>query len=292
MFLVTILICAHNEEKNISHILAQLIKQKSSCARIEEIIIVSSASTDNTDKIIREHAKKDNRILLLSESTRKGKVSAVNFGLKNAKGDILVLCSADVQLEKNTLTELIKPFNDKKIGMVGSHPIPTNNPKKFAGFCSHLIWNIHHEISLKSPKCGEVVAFRNLGYAIPEDIPIDEAYLESKFKTEGYDLAYAEKAIIHNHGPETVADYLRQRRRIHAQHMFLKSRFNYAVSTSNPLIVLSALFKTMKFDPISLLFTCGAVKLEFFSIILGAYDFYIKKNFHNKWEMVKTTKAV
>lgn len=286
---ITVVICAHNEEKNISTLLSQLSAQNT---ELKEILIVSSGSTDNTNTIVRQYAKKHNQVKLLIEPERKGKVSAVNIGLKNAKGNIIVLCSADVQLGVHTLDELTKPFHNQKIGMVGSHPIPTNNSKTFTGFCSHLLWKLHHEISLKSPKCGEVISFRNLGYLIPANVPIDEAYLESKFKSDGYKLAYAEKAIVYNHGPETITDYLRQRRRIHAQHMFLKNRFNYSVSTSSPLTILSALLKTIKLDPISLFFTWGAVKLEFFSIILGAYDFYIKKDFHIKWDMAKSSKAV
>ncbi|VVC03749.1 Glycosyltransferase AglE [Candidatus Bilamarchaeum dharawalense] len=287
---ISVIMCAYNEEKNIEKLLLQVLDQKLSYAPIKEILVVSSGSTDGTDAIVTKIP--DKKISLLREPKRLGKVSAVNLGLSHAKGDLIILCSADVQLERFTFQKLVEKFNDSKIGMVGAHPIPTNNPESFSGFCSHLVWSLHHEIALHYPKCGEVVAFRNFGYSIPNNSPIDEAYLEHHYVAEGYRLAYAPEAIVHNHGPESITDFLRQRRRIHSQHLFLKNKMKYMVSTSNPRIVFSAFFKTLKFDPISLLFTFGAVKLEILSMLLGAYDFYIKKNYHTTWEMVETTKAV
>ncbi|MFH1785015.1 MAG: glycosyltransferase [Candidatus Micrarchaeota archaeon] len=289
MIKISVIICAYNEEKNIGKLIDQMLDQS---IKANEIIVVSSGSTDSTNNILSSFSKKHKEIKLLRQTQRKGKVRAVNLGLNHVKSDIIILCSADVQLEKNTFEKLVEKFNNEKIGMVGAHPVPVNDPKTFAGFYSHLIWALHHDIALKIPKCGEVIAFRNLGYLIPEDVPIDEAYLEFKFKKEGFLLAYAPGAIVHNHGPKTIADMFVQRRRIHAQHMFLKQKFKYVVSTSTPSFVFSALMSTFKPSFEYIFFLPIAVVLETISILFASYDFFINKNAHKVWKIARSTKVV
>ena len=286
---ISCIVCAYNEEKNIGVLLQQIVTQT---IKISQVLVVSSGSIDRTNEIVDSIAEGYGQIKLITQPKRLGKVSAVNLGLGRATGQIVILCSADVQLEKDTFERLVAGFSNEKIGMIGAHPIPTNNPKTFVGFCSKLVWTLHHEIALKSPKCGEVVAFRNLGYVIPEEVPVDEAYLEWKFVSGGYGLAYAPDAIVHNHGPETIGDYINQRKRNHVLHFFLKKNMHYSVSTSGLITTLSALVRTLELDPIKLVFTWGAIKLECISVILGAYDFYIKKNNHKVWKIVETTKVV
>lgn len=285
---ITVAICAYNEEKNLPTLINQILSQS---IRVNEIIVVSSGSTDNTDKIVKTFAKKDKRIKLIRESTRKGKVSAVRLAISNSTGDIILLCSADVQLKKETFKELVKKFTNQ-IGMVGSHPIPTNNPNTFVGFYAHLLWKLHHEISLRKPKCGELIAFRNSGCSIPPDVPIDEAYLESKFVSDGYGIAYAPKAIVYNHGPDTIAEFIKQRRRIHSQHFFIKKHMGYSVSTADLMLIGQMLMNEAIANPISFPFIVGAVLIEGFSFALGAYDFYIQKNAHPIWDVTPTTKSV
>ena len=37
--------------------------------------------------------------------------------------------------------------------------------------------------------------------------------------------------IVYNTGPDSVSDFVRQRRRNHAGHLYLKSKYGYAVSS-------------------------------------------------------------
>lgn len=51
---VTIGIPAYNEEQNIGHLLVNIFNQSTSIAILDEIIIVSDGSTDNTIKAIKK----------------------------------------------------------------------------------------------------------------------------------------------------------------------------------------------------------------------------------------------
>jgi biofilm PGA synthesis N-glycosyltransferase PgaC len=63
--------------------------------------VVSSGSTDRTDEIVQKLAEKDARIKLISEKERKGKAHALNLLLRKAKGEILVVVSADTEVAKS-----------------------------------------------------------------------------------------------------------------------------------------------------------------------------------------------
>src|SRR3989344_3653596 len=145
---VSIGVCAYNEEKNIKKLLTSLINQKTNKIKIDEIFVVSSACTDNTNNIVREYEKKDKRIKLIDQKEREGKSSAINLFLKNAKNEVLVLESGDTVPDKNTVEKLCLPFLDPIIGMTGTRPVPINKSNDFMGFVVNFFWELHHEIAL------------------------------------------------------------------------------------------------------------------------------------------------
>ncbi len=103
---VSVGVCAYNEEKNIGRVLESLINQKTKKINIDEIFVVSSGCTDNTNNIIREFENKDKRIKLIDQKEREGKSSAINLFLKNAKNEILVLESGDTTPDVDTIEKL------------------------------------------------------------------------------------------------------------------------------------------------------------------------------------------
>jgi glycosyltransferase involved in cell wall biosynthesis len=289
---ITIGICAYNEEKNIEGLLNDVLAQRLESAALKEVFIVSSGSVDGTERIARRFEKKDSRVRLFVEPFRKGKVSAVNIILKKARGDIIVLASADLRLKEDTIEKLIEKFDRPEVGMVGGRPVPVNSPDGFFGFCGSLVWDLHHKVSLVSPKCGELVAFRNREYRIPPNITVDEAYLEYIVKSNGLGTAYAERAIAYNKAPANISDYISQRRRNHAHHLHLGRVTGYRVSTDNAGMVCKALISQIRMSPKPLAYTAGAIALEGVSILLGYYDVYLRGNIHGQWEIVRSTKEL
>jgi hypothetical protein len=78
-----------------------------------ECIVIDNKSTDNSRKVI----KKFNVISILNDSNR-GYASAVNQGLKKAKGKYIFLITPTTFIKKDTLGEMIKAINPKYIGIV------------------------------------------------------------------------------------------------------------------------------------------------------------------------------
>lgn len=290
--IVSVGICAYNEEKNIGRLLEAIKSQNLDKAGIKEIFVVSSGSTDNTEAIVLSYAERDNRVKLIQQPTRRGKASAVNEFLKYASGELCLLISADVLPEKDAVEKMCLAFMDDTVGMVGGQVVPLNRRDNFMGFVGHMLWGMHHKIALKRPKLGEMAVFRNGIRSIPEDTATDEAFIEAAIRNQGYKLKYVPEAVVHNRAPETIADFLRQRRRIYAGHLDLKKRFGYRTSTMSAKVLLPIALSYFGWSPRRNLWAIGTIVLEAYGRFLGWYDYTIKKKSHAVWEMVPTTKAV
>lgn len=284
-------VMAYNEEANIGRCLQSLIKQRTRQCKIDEIIVVASGCTDRTEEIVREFAQRDPRIKLLIEQLRAGKASAVNLFLGSASSDILVSVGADTILEEDTIEHLLQPFSDPEIGMTGGHPIPVNDPSTFMGFAAHLLWDMHHQIALRNPKMGELTAYRRVFHRIPFNSAVDEANMEPLIRGQGYQLCYVPNAIVHNRGPETISDFLKQRRRIYAGHLRMRQKQGYSVSTMGGGSLFKALLQSWRWDWQYITWTPQVISLEVYGRMLGWVDFHWKKRDHAVWEVATTTKG-
>ena len=269
------------------------LKQKASCVKIDRIIVVSSGSRDRTDAIVEDFARRDRRIALIREKERRGKASAVNQIIKATLSDVIVLESADTLPEEDTVERLCHPFADESVGMVGAHPVPVNDKRTFMGYVHFLLWDLHHHIALRNPKCGEMIAFRRVFNGVPDDVVCDEAWIEYEVKRKGYKVVYVPDAIVYNKGPETVRDFLKQRRRVTCGHLDLYGRTGYKVSTSDPLLLLSTITnvfprKELKKWICFLIF----VVLESIGRLLGYYDYYVVKRKQVIWDVSTSTKEL
>ncbi len=284
-------IMAYNEEGNIGPLLEAMISQRLKNVSVTEIVVVASGCTDNTEAIVREWMKLDLRIHLLVQEKRSGKATAINEYLSLAKEKVVVLCSADLLPELDAIERLVVPLADPEVGMTSSRPVPVNDPELFMGFAAHMLWELHHKINLTSFKAGEMIAFRKIFERIPYHTAVDEASIEPVVRGQGYRVEYVPAAVVYNKGPETVADFLCQRRRIYAGHLAVRDTLGYSVSTMSALRILVLLLRNLDFRPREFSWTWAVVGLEAYGRLLGLRD-YKKRRDHRVWEMATTTKQL
>ena len=292
MFALSMGIMAYNEESNIDRLLQAISEQIIPGASLIEIIVVASGCTDRTEELTRAAAASDSRIALLTQPTREGKASAINLFISRATGDIVILESADTVPLPGTIEKLVAPFLDPEVGMTGAHPVPVNGRETLVGFAVNLMWSLHHQIALISPKLGELVAFRNIIPEIPSDSAVDEASIEVAIRDLGYKLIYVPDAVVRNKGPETIRDFLTQRRRISAGHRYLSSRSDYQVSTYHSTRIFTVLLKQHTWKLRETLLTICAISLEALGRLLGYYDYHIRKRNPFIWDIAQTTKKL
>jgi len=289
---VSIGVTSFNEEQNIARLLQSLLKQKLKSAVISEILVISSGSIDKTNTIIKKISRKNPKVKLIKQNKRVGKASAVNLFLSFAKEDILILSSADILIPIDTVEKIAHPFKKPDIGIVGSHPIPVNDPNSFFGFAAHLMWGLHHQISLKSPKMGEFIAFRKIFKQIPPTSAVDEASIEALIRGQRYKAFYASKAIIYNKGAENINDFIARRRHIYAGHLETKNEYNYKVSTINVSKIIYALIKNFEFSKQYIFWTPLVILLEAFCRFLGLLDYKFYPRKYAIWKITPSTKKL
>ncbi len=81
-----------------------------------EIVVVSDASTDGTDEIVREYA--DRGIRLVRQSENLGKTLALNLAVPEARGSIIVFSDANAIYKPDAINKLVRNFNDESVGYV------------------------------------------------------------------------------------------------------------------------------------------------------------------------------
>jgi len=100
---VTVMIPAFNEEKVIAKTLETILNLDYPDDKFQ-ILIINPGSTDRTGEIVREIAVKSKRNVMVKDAVddfvHHGKPRALNFGLKHASGEVIVIYDADSLVDK------------------------------------------------------------------------------------------------------------------------------------------------------------------------------------------------
>ncbi len=289
---VSIGVFVYNEEKNIENLLHSLLKQKVKRTKIDEILVVSSGSTDRTNELVNTLSKKSKIIKLIAQERREGKASAINLFLSKAKNNLVIVESGDIIPKEDCIENLFSPFlSDDKLGLTGAKSIPTNDKNTCIGYIVHYWWWMHNEL----PRFGEMIAFRkDLAPQISPKTAVDEAAIEAIVTNRGYKKLQVSGAIINNHGAEKFKDLIKQRKRVYIGHLLLKKENNYSVQSFNSFRLLKLTARYIKQEKSLKGFFCIllGILIEAYSRFLGFLDLHLKKKNPYIWEISKTTKKV
>lgn len=285
---ITIGVCAYNEERNIGFLLQSLLNQYLQKVSIDEIIVISDGSTDCTNNIVNEFCQQDGRIKLIELKHREGKAKAINQLLKIAKSKYIVLECADTLPGLDTIERLCLPLLDDGIGITTGHPIPLDKKETLLGTMANIEWELHHRVSLIQPKFCDLIAFKNIVDEIPPTSS-DEEWVAYLIMLKGLKSRYVAEAIFYMKGPENIPDFLSQRRRNFASHLFLKKKTGYKVATISGKRVLKVLLNNLPSE--NLWAISVVVILEIIGRFLGMIDFLLNREY-TIWKPIQSTKSL
>jgi cellulose synthase/poly-beta-1,6-N-acetylglucosamine synthase-like glycosyltransferase len=117
---ISITVPVHNEAHQIQELLASLAALEYPEDR-RQILIVSDASTDGTDEVVRQWA--DRGIELFRVAGRGGKGAAENAARKHLTGDIVVNTDASIRIPPRSLEPLVRPFDDPSVGVASGRDL-------------------------------------------------------------------------------------------------------------------------------------------------------------------------
>ncbi|WP_294193420.1 glycosyltransferase, partial [uncultured Sphingomonas sp.] len=126
---VTILICAHNEERMLGEKLASVNRALSAWPHDAQLLVADDGSTDDTVVIARASGAE------VVVAPRGGKAAALNLAMRHARGEVIVMTDADPLFDDRTLPALLAPFADPAVGAVAGcvDTLRARRTARFAG---------------------------------------------------------------------------------------------------------------------------------------------------------------
>lgn len=109
--IISVIITTKNEERNIENCLKSVLEQTYPCDKIE-IIVVDNNSTDRTKEIAKRYTKKVYNLIDFIPLTeiKNYRGAQLNFGVREAKGEIVFFPDADMTFDKDLIEETVRLF--------------------------------------------------------------------------------------------------------------------------------------------------------------------------------------
>ena len=247
---LSVAVFAHNEAGTVADCIASIADARTRAVEVAEVIVVSSGSTDDTDARVRAAIADLPHMRLVQEATKRGKASAINSFLREARYGHCVFTNADTILHEDALEHLCAPLRDPQIGMTGGHPIPVMPGRDVVARSIEVFWELHHELCLLAPKMGELVAFQRVFDVLEgPETGADEDWIHSEILRAGLQARYVPEAILYNRGPTLLRDFLAHRHRMAVQHRVLVARRGFAPASRNPHLLRAALANYLRKRP-------------------------------------------
>lgn len=138
----TVTIPVYNEESHIRKTLEGLLGADYPRDHLH-VLVISDASTDNTDAIVDEYA--DRGVKLVRLETRSGKTAAENASRKHVRGEIVVNMDATILIEPQSLKALLSQFADPTVGVVSGRDVSVaadrqNTNVGESGYVGYEMW--------------------------------------------------------------------------------------------------------------------------------------------------------
>jgi len=116
----SITVPAYNEDRQIRGLIESLLALDYPRDRLQ-ILIVSDASSDDTDAIVTEYA--DRGVELLRMPKRGGKTRAESEASARLRGDIIVNTDASIRIQPDSLKHLLAAFRDPAVGLASGRDV-------------------------------------------------------------------------------------------------------------------------------------------------------------------------
>jgi cellulose synthase/poly-beta-1,6-N-acetylglucosamine synthase-like glycosyltransferase len=213
--MVSIIIPVYNEELMIGNKINNTFELEYPEEK-REIIVVDSASIDNTVKIVNNFKN----ITLLTQPERMGKSHALSLAFKYAKGDLVLITDADAMLNQDVLEKIVPLFADPSIGaatgklsLVGKDSTSKISEQAYRTFFDTLRF---YESSIASTMIfnGPLMVFRSsIIEAPPINSVADDTEMALQVIKKGYRAIYIPEATFFERVPSRNSIRLKQKER-------------------------------------------------------------------------------
>ncbi len=146
---ISIVVPCYNEELSLPYFYDEIrrtaegLKDSAEC----EFIFVNDGSVDKTVEVLRELAKKDNRVRYISFSRNFGKEAAMYAGFKATKGNLVVVMDADLQHPPHLIPEMYEGIKKEGYDCVATRRVKRLGEPKIRSFFAMRFYSIINALS-------------------------------------------------------------------------------------------------------------------------------------------------
>jgi cellulose synthase/poly-beta-1,6-N-acetylglucosamine synthase-like glycosyltransferase/peptidoglycan/xylan/chitin deacetylase (PgdA/CDA1 family) len=216
--LVSVIVPAYNEERVIAKTVESLLE---SDYPNFEIIVVDDGSPDRTSEVVSAGFGVSGRVRLYTKENG-GKAEALNYGLRRARGEIVVALDADTVFSARTLGALARPFKDPRVGAVAGNAKVGNRLNLVTRWqaleyvtAQNLDRRAFALLNCITVVPGAVGAWRRdlleRAGGFSSDTLAEDQDLTLRVRRLGYRVDYEEKAVAWTEAPDTFRGLLKQR---------------------------------------------------------------------------------
>jgi glycosyltransferase involved in cell wall biosynthesis len=212
-----VVIPAYNEETQIRGAIEAVLAQDYPADKIQ-LLILSDASTDRTDDIVREYGGR--RVELLRMPVRGGKTAAENASCALLRGEIIVNSDASIRLHQAAIRLLVASMADPTVGVASTRDVSVARESDTANAAEAGYVGYEMKIRALETLTGGIVGASGSGYAIREAlhrIPV-RADLSRDFsaaltaRLHGYAAVSVDGAVCYV--PRTASLWVEYRRKV------------------------------------------------------------------------------
>jgi len=263
---ITIVVAAHNEEKNLSATIESLLAQDYPTEKLE-IVVFSDGSTDQTEQRVRAYAEQGVR--LVSFEKNLGKTECQNRVVKTITTECVAFADGNVRWEAQALRRLIAPMKDPRIsGTTGRLVLQNNEQEEQTN--EGLFRKLDHQI-----KKGESVLFATIGVTGPiyavrtkefillQPDLVSDLVLPVLLAAQGKRVVYVENAIANEPSSKDVWIEFKRKRRMITQGIVAIPTLLSSLSPSRQPLLFALLFshKLLRWFGVELLLIALAASL-------------------------------
>ena len=163
---ITILVPAYNEE-------AVIAAKVENCLSLDypselvDIVVVSDASTDNTDSLVTSYEREAPELLRLHRmNQRGGKTAGINAAMQTIKSDITVFTDTNVTLDVDSLKHIASALSAPLVGGVAGQLTYVNPDASETAQSGGLYWRYEEFIKRNEGLCGSIMGADGSIFAI------------------------------------------------------------------------------------------------------------------------------
>lgn len=203
---ISVIVSCYNEQESIPYFYEEITKISKKMKDLDfEYLFVNDGSKDNTLKIVKELAEKDDRVKYVSFSRNFGKEAAMYAGLKYADGDYITLMDADLQDPPALLPEMYRLIKEEGYDSVGTRRVTRKGEPPIRSFFARCFYKLINKMS-KVEMVDGARDYRLMTRQVVDSITSLEEYnrySKGLFSFVGYNIKWLEYENIERVAGET-----------------------------------------------------------------------------------------